>query len=578
MSSLSGQRYQLWKQIFACFLLLVSLSSYTVLNLSWHWFEETSWGRFGNHLPYLISALGQFLPFIDPELWTAYWEYIEKNDNKLGFFLHLTIPVAFSICLALWVTHWLLWVKGGRENLIHEKGAMLMNGKRAIKHANRMYKQDLKSNELSEPGISIHPKISICTQREQNNVAIFGTTGAGKSMAFKPLVAQAIERGDYALIYDEKGEYTSEFFTLGSTLLLAPWDERSHIWDIYKDVKTKQDAKLIAQCLIPDSSEKEGIWVKGARLLFTGMILTQIRTSKNWGWHELSDMLKTPQIEMQEYLKVHFPIAHSFIQENSKTTQGFYVHLISDLNWIEDLALAWSEGAGEKFSVKDWVNREDHEKRVIIIQADSRFESIGAPLCNAIVSLVTRNYLARDEGAERKTWLFIDEFANLPKNPTIKKWLELARSRGARSVICTQSISQIRQIYGNDDTDAILNLLSNVISLRVGAGGDDARYLSKLFGEQEVLKPNSKNGRSDWGRVRQQVVEEFELTQLKPSSNKGVEGFLFVPSWKSALRLTWPIFKSQTVSNRHVPAKWLLDVANGNEKRVRKNRLNRGLK
>jgi TraM recognition site of TraD and TraG len=155
--------------------------------------------------------------------------------------------------------------------------------------------------------------------------------------------------------------------------------------------------------------------------------------------------------------------------------------------------------------------------------------------------------------------LFIDEFANLPRNTYIKKWLELARSRGARSVICTQSISQLREIYGNNDTDAILNLLSNVISLRVGAGGEDAKYVSRIFGEKIVERLDSTGLYAKWIRSKEPLVEEFEITQLKPTTDKGVEGYLFVPGWNATYKLVWPLFTKEAIAKKHCPAVWLED-------------------
>nr|WP_282478292.1 type IV secretion system DNA-binding domain-containing protein [Vibrio sp. ABG19] len=75
-----------------------------------------------------------------------------------------------------------------------------------------MQRQELK-NANTQLGIKVHPKIPISTAREQNNLCVLGTTGAGKSTALKPIIEQVIERGDYAVIYDEKGD-TPKAFTM----------------------------------------------------------------------------------------------------------------------------------------------------------------------------------------------------------------------------------------------------------------------------------------------------------------------------------------------------------------------------
>lgn len=575
MNRPSNQKYQLWPEMGLVFLVLFSAQTITLWHFTWSWGEVSAWGAFEDHLPYILAAIGYFIPLLNVDEWISYWEYLNRGGLQFTFLVHFFLPVALSAVTSTLFVYKTLWIRGGRENLVHVKGPTLLEGKNAYHHAKSRHRLDVKANRRSKSGISIHPEIKLCTSREQNNFAILGTTGAGKSMAFKPLVSQAILRGDSAIIYDEKGEYTTQFYDKKTTHLIAPWDRRSIHWNICQDVRSKQEANLIAKCLIPDTGEKDKVWIRGARLLFVGMLLTLIGRGKPWGWLELSKLLSTPQEQMLELLEIHFQLARTFIQKESKTTQGFYINLIGELNWIEDLAKAWPKPLRGGFSIKKWVN-EKSSKKIIIIQSDPRFESIGAPLCNAIISLITRNYLALEEGGEYKTWLFIDEFANLPRNPMIKKWLELARSRGARSVLCTQSISQMREIYGSNDTDSILNLLSNVIALRVGAGGDDAKYISRIFGERIVERPNSSDPQSSWVRSKEPLVEDFEITQLKPASNKGVEGFLFIPGWQAAYRLVWPLFYSGSASKKHCPAAWLSEQnTKVSSKSNKSNRLNK---
>lgn len=570
-----SQKYQMWPQIILLFTILFFVQTVALWFFTWGLFEGQEWGAFALHLPSIISILGYVIPSIDYGDWLSYWELLDLRDSQYKFVMHFGLPIVVSAISSAWLIKLTLWIPGGREYLVNVKGPVLLDGYDAIHHARAMNGRDLRSNKRTSRGVKIHPDIEISDAREQNNLAIFGTTGAGKSMTFKPLVSQALDRGDYAFIYDEKGEYTVQFYEKETTSLIAPWDSRSVHWNIYQDVKTKEDAELIAACMIPNEGEKEPMWVEGARLLFVGMMLTLIKKRKPWGWGELFNLISAEQEETLVLLKINHPIAKAFIQKESKTTQGFYVKMISRLKWIGDLGEAWPKPIDSGFSIKKWVN-ESAGKKVIILQSDSRFESIGAPLCNTIIGLITQYYLALEDGAERRTWLFIDEFANLPRNKYIQKWLELARSRGARSVICTQSISQLREIYGNNDTDAILNLLSNVISLRVGAGGEDAKYVSRIFGEKIVERLDSTGLYAKWIRSKEPLVEEFEITQLKPTTDKGVEGYLFVPGWNATYKLVWPLFTKGAIAKKHCPAAWLENRDEKNKAVQKKiNRLNK---
>ncbi|WP_100637090.1 type IV secretion system DNA-binding domain-containing protein [Marinomonas sp. ef1] len=444
------------------------------------------------------------------------------------------------------------------KELIHISGPKLYKGKAAIRHAQSMHKKDLIDNNLTSSGIKIHPKIQITNLREENNFLILGTTGAGKSTAFKPLVQQAIERGDYAVIYDEAGALTEAFYNADTSILLAPWDKRGAYWDISDDIETKEDAELLAKCLIPDSKSPDPLWDSGARIILISMIMTLINTKKKaWGWEDIYKQLTFSPDQARSIFVKHHPLADSLLTPNSKTTTSFYVHIMTKLSWVQDLAKAWPNQQNNKtFSLKKWIT-EDNEKHVVIIQANSQFESIGEPLCNAVISFMTKHFLDPNNSTKRKTWLFIDEFANLPRNPSILKWLALGRARGARSVLCTQSISQIHNIYGEKETHSMLSLLSNVITFRMGAAGSDAEDTAKIYGLYDAEEPNYENPDNSGKRSSEPLVKTSDLVHLSQPTRKGVEGYMQIPSWHSAYKLRWPLFKPTGNAEKVIPAQWL---------------------
>lgn len=484
-----------------------------------------------------------------------------------------TFILAISLFLAISFIAILFKSRFKPHKLTYISGPKLYEGQKAIRHARNAHRAELKTNELTKAGINIHPKIKITEAREQNNFLILGTTGSGKSTAFKPLVHQAINRGDYSVIYDEKGEYTENFYRKSNSILIAPWDKRSAKWNICEDIRTKQDAELLAQCLIPDSKTPDPIWDQGARVILVSMLMKFINENgQKWDWRDLYKLFTLSIDKAQSEFIVHYPIVKSFIENDSKTTQGFYVHIMSKLNWIEDLAKAWSGPDKSPFSLKRWI-KDTNAKCVIIIQADSKYPSLGEPLCNAIISFMTKNYLSETLPTERKTWLFIDEFANLPRNPNIKKWLELARENGARSVICTQSISQLKELYGKDETDSIINLLSNIILFRMGSAGDDAKYCASIFGEYTAEVPNYNHPRGIGTRTEVPLIKATELTQLRQPSKKGVEGYITLPGRNAAYKLCWPLFHRIKKAERKVPAEWTKKAAIKNTQQ--QNRLNK---
>ncbi|MCM8857911.1 MAG: type IV secretion system DNA-binding domain-containing protein [Candidatus Thiodiazotropha sp.] len=403
--------------------------------------------------------------------------------------------------------------------------------------------------------IHIHPRIPLSKSREQGNFCILGTTGAGKSTVIKPLVNQVIQRKSRIFIFDEKKEYTAQFFDPDTTTLIAAWDKRGTPWNIYQDANDRQAITLIAECLLKVAEGKDEIWIKGARLLLRGMMMWLLHREKPWGWSELAKLLTLEQSKMQKILYRCFPLAAQFIQEESKTTQGFYVQLISELDWIEELAEAWPNSYEAGFSIREWATKST-SKNVLLIQSDSRFSHIGSPLCSALISLLTRFYLAQPENSASETWLFIDEAASLPPTPALMKWLELARARGGRAVIGTQSLSQLRSLYGAEPANTLLNLTTNVIAMRMGAAGQEAEFTAGIFQKRIVERPNQRNENASWSQSEEWVVSPSDLVQIPPPDAKGLWGYLMIPGWGAVYKLQWPLFRQSPITDESIPATW----------------------
>ena len=548
-------RRQDWQGIWLMVSLTYILTLPLLIYFSWEWISN--WGAFNEHWPYLWKSLRDIVFYHDSNTWQNYWQQIISFDKTIDFYLHVFLPVIASSILAYFVGR-AFYVPGGRDRLRHLSGPYLYWYKAAIQHAKRQLKKEKKQHP--KLGLYLHPQITIPRIRESGNLFVAGAQGTGKSVFIIPLVAQIIERGERAFIYDEKREYTGLFYQNDSTILLAPWDKRGEPWQISKDARNAAQAQLIAEHLITDSNDP--IWSNGARIIFAGMIEILNHSGKPWGWEELAKVLSMDEVELNQKLTQYYPRAARFIAENSKTTQSFFSQLIASLGWIYTLAEAWPNAHKVGFSIHDWLNMDKKSHSIIIVQADKRFKDIGAPLASTLISLITSQVLGQPNSQSRELWLFLDELANLPKNDSLMEWMSLGRSKGCRIVAGTQSIAQIQQIYTERGADALLNMFTLFASMRLGAGGETATYTAKAFGERHVERPTSSAGPqgnpvTNWHHETQALVTPSDLVQLPQASHRGVEGYLLIPGWQAVYRLRWPISEITTKAIEHCPAAWL---------------------
>ena len=184
-------------------------------------------------------------------------------------------------------------------------------------------------------GIHLHPQVRLSKRRELGNLLAYGQQGSGKGVVLKPMVAALRNRGDLALVYDHKREYTP-LFADEQTILISPTEAAGTIWNIADDARTVEQAQLIAERLIPDTQEP--IWSEGSRLILAGCITILNFVKDSWGWYELAGILATPEKELRAMLATHYPEAARFVEENNRTSQGFFITLMTNLSWIRSLS------------------------------------------------------------------------------------------------------------------------------------------------------------------------------------------------------------------------------------------------
>lgn len=536
---------------------LVWLAAFISL-LVWSWSWLTPWPALSVHTSHWLAGLSGL--FFDQSLapWLGYWQAVVNRDWHWALVAHLVIPALLAFLLAF-VAARRFYISGGKDGYRHISGPRLHQGRTALVHAKQAAKREAKQGN-SQPGLRLHPKLQISKARESGNLLVVGNQGTGKTVFIAPLIGQVIDRGERAFIYDEKREFTALFYREASSVLLAPWDKRGMAWNIQRDAHNATQAQLIAERLIADS--RDPLWSNGARMLFTGMMEILNHTQPRWGWRELANILSLDEATLQSQLSAHYPRAARFIVEGSKTTQSFFAQLIGALGWVYTLAEAWPKAYEHGFCVRDWVSNTDTDKPVIIVQADKRYKDIGAPLANTLIALMTSHILAQTNSAERELWLFIDELGNLPKNPALSEWMSLGRSKGCRICGGTQSISQLKHIYGEQEADTLLNMFTLFASMRVGAAGETASYTAKTFGERVVERPTSSAGpqgntTQNWHRETLALVSASNLVHLPQPNKQGVVGYLLIPGYQAVYRLRWPYARLPVLSDEHCPADWI---------------------
>lgn len=533
--------------------LLTAVLSMLIIYETWEWF--TPWGDLNKHLPVLYSALKGLL-LGDSKSLMKYVAYLQQSGYKVDFILHLSLPVIVSAVASVNFSFKIFSDADEGDKGTHVSGPILLKDKEAFRHAKKSNRDEIVDDVMGK-GLFLHPEVQISKLRELGNIFVFGQQGSGKSVIVKPIIKESIDRGAHVLIYDQKREYTVLFHDK-NTILISPTDQRGVPWNISADITNVQQASLLAECFIPENGDE--FWEKGARLIFSACLIYLIKTKESWGWSDIQQTMGFSESKLKAIFTIYYPAAAKLIEEQSKTTQGFLTILVTRLSWLEDLATAWPD-CENGFSISNWVD-ESTSKKVMIIPSDPLYPNLSGSLCSAVFSLASQYALSLEDSDTRRILFAVDELGNLPRSDSIEKWLSLGRSKGICTIAGTQSISQLHDIYGEEKTETILSLFSNVICLRLGSSGRSSQKASESFGNKTVKLPVISidpfgNKSTTWQLTDKAVVQAESITHLPQASKKGVQGFLCVNGWNAVYKLVWPFPIINKIAKEYEPAPWL---------------------
>ncbi|MGF1630208.1 MAG: type IV secretion system DNA-binding domain-containing protein [Kiloniellaceae bacterium] len=412
-------------------------------------------------------------------------------------------------------------------------------------------------------GIAFLPGVALSRDRESRHVLIWGSVGGGKTQTMLHLILAAIGRGDGVLVLDTKGDMMAGLPADPVPLLVAPHDRRSLVWDIAVDCKVKQDARELAARFIPPSSDP--MWSEAAQEIFVAC-LAHLQATRGTGWHWL-DLYKAVTADLETLATMardhHPPALRLLSQPESRTTQSILSTFQTHMNTVAVLAEAWAESRAGRFSIRGWLHHPT-PGRPLILQHDPGYPELSriwiGSLLGVLASAVGSPNLS--ESRERRIWLFLDEFPQLPPIRQFPAFLELGRSKGVVVVIGAQDIAQLRAAYGPEQAKSWMGMIGTKIITRINVS-EAAEDASRLVGNQEIERQvksrTSAQGRSSvttsHHRESRRVVTAAEIASHLGHMKDGVR-VLVLGLGKDVYELVMPYITLPSFRAPTLPADW----------------------
>lgn len=473
-----------WPQALLSGACVAALTYPAALWLGWQIPSSHSLMNFGQALTGSLAALGNLatgtISFREPA--AAFWE-VAKEQATFGTLCRIGVAAALSGWASAWVLRKALIP---RSNMWHVSGSQLLQGKEALAEARR---RSLKKKEQEEElhALSLHPDWIASKKLWARHMFIYGSVGSGKSVILKHLLEQVVRLDKKkAFIYDIKGDFTSIF---KQPVIVCPFDKRSWIWDVGRDVATQTQAAAFSQSIIPPEEGSGAFWASAAQALLEGCVRElQATKGKSWGWAELAALVARPAEPMARALSIHYPRAAALIANpDSNTTSSCMAVLANGTAVIERLALAWPERKSDRmFSMLDWI-KDDYTGRKQVIVQSGPDEVLARSYISAMINIAVPEIISPslpDDEAGRFLGFFFDELTSAGRL-NIEPLLALGRSKGVVACMAVQDWSQVERVYGDKTAQAFSGLVGTHIVCQLQIG-ETREKISRNLGKRTV--------------------------------------------------------------------------------------------
>ncbi len=404
------------------------------------------------------------------------------------------------------VTDWILWkvlqgaILGFGLSYYFITKVTIKEGVKYLRGSKLVSPEDLKKQikskgERSRLTIS-KTNIPIPYFDENRGFALFGKPGGGKTQALLNLILQIITFKETMIIYDRKPDFWTRFYRKDQDYLFYPDDQRSIRWNIFDDISDDigyklSEIDLAVKSFIPERPEnKDPFWDNAARLILKAIML-KIKDSKKPSNKALIDFIRTYKTREELYEQLQdieeeygVPI-NELLTEAAKTTGGaIMMNLQPSFDKVLKNVFYYEEG---NFSIKKFIQSnkdENQDVRLFLVQTkkeDGQYEAY----FRLMIDIMIREILTLPNSQYRRIWTLLDEFQTLGKLFEIIEKLTEGRSKGSCPGLATQSLAQVREIYGENNMETIFQALSTKIIHQYDEPRG-AKMLTGYFGEQEV--------------------------------------------------------------------------------------------
>jgi len=330
---------------------------------------------------------------------------------------------------------------------------------------------------------------------------ICASTGTGKTVALRQLLADIRRRGDRAIVLDA-GHDLSRSFRRDEDLVLSAGDDSSLGWDLRNEVRKPSEwARFVAAVVPVTGGGDSGEWVRKAQAFLTA-ICEQVGT-------------ETTNKELLTITTAWDTAALAPVLEGtpaaSLLAEGGDRYLVSVRNNLGEKLASWKYGTSGDFSLRRYMTSDD--RRWLWLPYRDMEKGTQGPAIAAWIDMLVLAGLERAEQASpHRTWIIIDELDSIGTIGGLKEAVTRLRKSNVAVVGAIQNLSQLVERYGRETAQTLFGNFSNRLFLRC-TEIDLAERVARELGEAEYEETRTQTATSR-SRQSQNRTSTGENTSL----------------------------------------------------------------
>ena len=377
------------------------------------------------------------------------------------------------------------------------------------------------------------------------------------------------------LLYDRKGDFTERY---PDGVIVSPWDARSAVWDITKDLVDVSARRAMASILSPTFDGDKNKWLNDGAAGVIYAILESLYADFGmaWGWHQLLERGAYPHGKLYMLVQQHNPvIAKTIADADNMGTQSILGAVGQAFTIVSQLTLAWGDVGPERprFSMREFLD-DRYQGEPMLILRNGRDESLAKAYISVLFNVAQTQMMnvedtdnSHNDG--RAVFFVIDEFTSIGRL-AVEALTAVGRSKGCMVILGFQDKAQINSTYDQNFASSLESMVGTNVVCRLGPG-DTRDRMTRLIGERLVgtvnvntsLSAGGTSSTTAYSESKRSLIDASELTALGkinvPKTKDNPKGFairaIVLRNGKAKL-LAFPGVVLPKVRSFYVEADW----------------------